>query len=77
MTEQNNRELRSLLKNAIPPVDPALPRDLWPDMVRKLKAPRSAVPLRRLPWYDWALIASSASVLALFPKFILLFVFHL
>ena len=71
MTEPEYKEVQKLLKEAFPPIDPELPRDQWPAMVRKLDASRLA-----LPWYDWVLIGGSAGVLALFPRLILLFAYH-
>jgi hypothetical protein len=31
----------------------------------------------RVPWYDWALIALSVSAVLVFPRLILVFVYHL
>ena len=38
--EENNKEIKALLKAAISPVkDPELRSDLWPQMLRKLPVP--------------------------------------
>ncbi|HEX8838073.1 MAG TPA: hypothetical protein VF748_14125 [Candidatus Acidoferrum sp.] len=63
MTHQDEKELRALLKREFPPFESAeLPRDLWPEMLRRL----DAQPLR-VPWFDWALAAAVAAMLLLFP----------
>ena len=64
MTDQNEKELRALLKREFPPLeDTELRRDLWPRMLRRL----DAQPLR-VPWFDWALAAAVAAALVLFPS---------
>jgi len=72
MTEHNDQKVRAILKQAFPPVTTELGRDLWPAVLRKLDAPSLAV-----PWYDWALLAVLGGTFVLFPKFILVFVYHL
>ena len=69
---QNEEEIKALLKEAFPPVDAGLRRDLWPAMLQRFNAPPAA-----LPWYDLALIAGLAAVVVLFPKFVFLFAYHL
>jgi len=71
MTE-HEREIRDALKQAFPPVDTQLPRDLWPAVLRKLDADHISV-----PWYDWVLIGLSAGVLLYFPQLMLVMVYHL
>jgi hypothetical protein len=71
--EENNREIKALLKAAIAPVkDPELRRDLWPQMLRKLDEQPS-----RVPWFDWALAAILGAVLFLFPAAIPALLYHL
>lgn len=72
MKEPDDRQIREALKRSLPPVNTELGRDLWPAVLRKLDT-RPA----RVPWYDWALIALSASVFLLFPQLILVFAYHL
>ena len=72
MKEPDDRQVREALKQSLPPVNTELGRDLWPAVLRKLDT-RPA----RVPWYDWALIALSASVFLLFPQLILVFAYHL
>jgi hypothetical protein len=71
MNEHDDREIREALKESLAPINTELGRDLWLDVLRKLETR----PVH-IPWYDWALIGVSASVLLFFPKLILLFVYH-
>jgi hypothetical protein len=60
----DENELQALLQREFPRLqNTELPRDLWPQMLRRLEAQ----PLR-VPWFDWALAAAVAAVLLLFPK---------
>jgi len=71
--EENNKEMKELLKQAITPVkDTELRRDLWPQMLRKLDQQRS-----RVPWFDWALAAILSAILFLFPGAIPALLYHL
>ena len=72
MTEHDDRQIREALKRSFPPINTELGQDLWPAVLRKLDTRPP-----RVPWYDWALIALSASVLMLFPELILVFAYHL
>jgi hypothetical protein len=71
--EENNKELNTLLKDAIAPAqDTELRRDLWPQMLHRL----DEQPLR-VPWFDWALAAAVAASLLLFPGTIPALLYHL
>lgn len=72
MSEQNDSELRELLKSHIPSVRMELERDLWPQMLRRLEKHRRAV-----PWFDWALAGAVAAALLLFPRAIPVLLYHL
>jgi hypothetical protein len=73
MNQQDDKELQALLKQAIAPVkDTELPRDLWPEMLKKLD--RQPV---RVPWFDWALAAILSAALLLFPGAIPALLYHL
>jgi hypothetical protein len=63
--EENNKEMKALLKQAIAPIkDAELRRDLWPQMLRKLdEGPAVA----SVPWFDWALAGILGAALFLFP----------
>ena len=71
--EENNQELKKLLRQAIPPMkDAELQRDLWPQMLRRL----DQQPLR-VPWFDWALAAILGAILVFFPGAIPAVLYHL
>jgi hypothetical protein len=70
---ENDKELRGLLKQALPPFQNAeLQHDLWPQMLRRLEAH----PLR-VPWFDWVLAAGTVAALLLFPGAIPALLYHL
>jgi hypothetical protein len=79
--EQNNDEIKALLKSAITPVNyTELPRDLWPQMLRKLDerpAPAVLATLDKIPWFDWALAAILSALLIAFPGTIPALLYHL
>jgi hypothetical protein len=75
-SEENNKELRNLLKQAIAPAqDSELRRDLWPQMLRKLE--EAPAPAFHVPWFDWALAAVLCAVLVFFPGSIPALLYHL
>jgi hypothetical protein len=68
----DDQALRRLLRSALPPMDDLEPaRDLWPVIVQP----------RRLPspwtWLDLGLAAAVLLLLALFPDWLWLLVYHL
>jgi hypothetical protein len=71
-SERDAEKIREYLKQAFPPVDQELGRDLWPLMLRRMQTPARAV-----PWYDWALAASLVGAFVFFPKLALLLAYHL
>ena len=64
--------MNDLLREAMPPMDPELKRDLWPAMRERLQRPRIAI--TRL---DWALIAAVIAWIAIFPQSVLALLYHL
>ncbi len=72
MSEQDDEEIRGLLKQAMNPMDPELTRDLWPRMRRRLEEQ----PRERL-WLDWTLVALLAIWFLLFPEAIPILLYHL
>lgn len=71
--EEQNNDLKSLLKDALPPVQHTeLHRDLWPQMLRRL----DQQPLR-VPWFDWALAAVLVACLLVFPETLPALLYHL
>ena len=74
--EENNKEMKDLLKQAIAPVkDTELRRDLWPQMLRQLD--EQPAPAFHVPWFDWALAAILGAVLVFFPSSIPALLYHL
>jgi hypothetical protein len=68
--DQESERLKRLLRIALAPagddVEPT--HDLWPEMVRRMRAETAGgEPKLRVPWFDWALAAGLAALLALFP----------
>ena len=64
--EENNKEMKNLLKLAIATAkDAELRRDLWPQMLRKLEEQPALV--NNVPWFDWALAAILGAALFIFP----------
>lgn len=51
------------LRRALPPLGEAAVRELWPEVARRIAAPRAAAPRR-----DWLLAAAAALWLYLFPQ---------
>jgi hypothetical protein len=72
MTQSDDKEIQRLLKQVFPSADRELQRDLWPVMLRKLLAPRTA-----LSWFDWTLIVALGSWVFFYPEGILQLLYHL
>jgi hypothetical protein len=73
MTTQDEERMKSLLKQAMPPIGNTGPgRDLWPAMRRRLDAQPAPV-----PWFDWALAGSLAVFAFAFPAAIPVFFYYL
>jgi len=69
--------MREELRDAMPPLGELghgaeLRRDLWPDMLRRLERPRI-----RVPWFDWALLATAGAAAIFFPALIPALLYHL
>ena len=74
--EEINKEMKELLKQAVAPIqDAELRRDLWPQMLRKLE--EQPLPIRNVPWFDWALASLAAAALFFFPGIIPALFYHL
>ena len=72
--EYDEEEARSVLQEAFPPVNTELRRDLWPSMLHRMG---DEAPAARVPWYDWALAGCVVLAFLFFPKFLVLFGYHL
>ena len=81
--DQENKgpeRIEGLLRQALPPVedDLELSPDLWPDMLRRLRAEGAPEPAQvRVPWFDWVLAAGLAGLLAAFPAAIPVLLYYL
>jgi len=69
--------IREKLRDALPPIDKLghgaeLRRDLWPEMLRRLEQPQV-----RVPWFDWALLATAGAAAIFFPALIPALLYHL
>lgn len=72
MNNKQDEKIQTLLKQAMPPTDRELNRDLWPQMLRRLEQRTSAV-----PWFDWALVALLVVGLLVSPHTIPVLLYHL
>jgi hypothetical protein len=70
--ENDDKEIRAILKAAFPRVETVPRRDLWPEVLRSFDQRVTAT-----PWYDWAMVALLACMLVLFPRFIPILLYHL
>jgi hypothetical protein len=69
--------MREKLRDAVPPLDvlehgAELHRDLWPEMLCRLERPQV-----RVPWFDWALLATAGAAAIFFPALIPALLYHL
>jgi len=83
MQGTGNREqgrVERLLRHALPPIgdNGEISHDLWPAMLRRMRAEAAAEPPRvRVPWFDLALAAGLALLLAAFPAWIPVLLYYL
>lgn len=63
--QDEEHELRELLKRGMAPMRTELRRDLWPEVLRRVGERRVCV-----PWFDWALAAAATGCLVLLPRLI-------
>jgi hypothetical protein len=81
MNEHEQDPMKKLLKHALPPIkaDAEPPSDLWPAMLRRLDED-SAAPVQagfNWAWFDGALAAGLAALVASFPASIPLLLYYL
>jgi hypothetical protein len=81
MNEHEQDPMKKLLQQALPPVkaDAEPPRDLWPAMLRRLDED-TATPMQpgyNWAWFDGALAAGLALLIASFPAAIPLLLYYL
>jgi hypothetical protein len=71
--EPVSKDAKELVTRAVAPIrDAELRRDLWPQMLEKLR--RQPV---SIPWFDWALAALAGAALLFFPGIIPALFYHL
>lgn len=63
--QDEDRELRELLKREMASMRTELQHDLWPKVMRRMEKRPPGV-----PWFDWALAAAATACLLLFPHVI-------
>ena len=77
MNGENDEQLKQLIRQAIAPVkDAELHRDLWPQMLKRLRREQQHQPVR-VPWFDWVLAGVLGTMLVLFPGAIPALLYHL
>ena len=72
MNYKEDEKLQALLKQAMPPIEGDLARDLWPQMLRRLEQKAYVI-----PWFDWALVGLLVLALLLSPRTIPVLLYHL
>jgi hypothetical protein len=77
VSAQEFAAIREKLRDALPPLNQMghgaeLRRDLWPEMLRRLGQPEV-----RVPWLDWALLATAGAATIFFPALIPALLYHL
>lgn len=73
MKEPEIDDLKKRLKDSLPPAHGVeLGRDLWPAMLQRLDQRTM-----RVPWWDWALLATLVVALCIFPGIIPALLYHL
>ncbi|MGO9318264.1 MAG: hypothetical protein ACLPXT_13085 [Terracidiphilus sp.] len=84
MNEHDEKQMKTLLRQSLPPVkgEAGPGRDLWPEMLRRLDTETAA---RTIPgwtwlnssWFDGALLAGLVGLGVLFPASIPVFLYYL
>ena len=76
MNESNDQRMLALLRSSLPPIGEAeLPRDLWPDMLRRIES--SAAQAATFSVLDWVIAALIVAFIAVFPRLIPGLLYHL
>jgi hypothetical protein len=81
MNAHDEDRIKQLLRQALPPADPAAEpaRDLWPAVLLRLDAQSAAAASGSLRqnWFDWALLAALIVFSVSFPYTIPVFLYYL
>ncbi|WP_348262768.1 hypothetical protein P8935_23630 [Telmatobacter sp. DSM 110680] len=77
MKEQDEDRIKSLLREALPPVNDSVEpaRDLWPAMLRRME--KQSVRAASVPWFDWALAGGLVAFAAIAPRTIPVILYYL
>jgi hypothetical protein len=75
---QENERVKQLLRSAMPRIgdEPALDRDLWPAMLRRMDA-EAVHRVSSVPWFDWALAGGLVAFAAIVPRTIPVILYYL
>ena len=77
MNTHDQDRIQQLLREALPPTQPAEPaRDLWPALLERLNAQPIAA-LRTVPLLDWALALGLVALVAIAPATIPVLLYYL
>jgi hypothetical protein len=79
MSAHHEDRIQHLLRQALPPVaaQPEPNHDLWPAVLRRLDQQPAAQPQSKWVWFDGALLAALAVMIAAFPVSIPLLLYYL
>ena len=75
MNESDDHRIQALLKSALPAADVELPRDLWPEMLKRIESGAG----RRFTFspLDWAIAGLTSASVLIFPGLIPGLLYHL
>jgi len=86
MHDPEHKQIAEFLKQSVAPVNTELNRDLWPQMLRRIRERGeqrswlarlfSASALSVVPWFDWALLAVLLVGVCAFPKSIPIWLYN-
>jgi hypothetical protein len=70
-------QLKQLIQSSVGHVDPALRRDLWPELSQRLDERGRRSKTIRLKWWEWALAAGDLGAAFYAPDAIPALLYHL
>jgi hypothetical protein len=76
MNDVNDQRLPALLRSSLPPIGEAeLPRDLWPDMLRRIES--DVAQGFAFSVLDWVIAGLIVVFIAVFPRLLPSLLYHL
>jgi len=76
MNPSDDARIQNVLRSSMPPIgDAELPRDLWPEMLKRINAEESK--RVRFGLLDWVIAAAAAAYLIFYPTLIPNLLYHL